>query len=70
MGALLSNGANARRQKAYRERQTDAGRVSVTVWLDFDTLQNLRALAYRRTMTLQEAVESAINGEWEAAGRP
>ncbi len=70
MGALLSNGANARRQEAYRGRQIDAGRVSVTIWLDFETLQNLRALAYRRKVTLQETVEAAINSEWEAAGRP
>lgn len=61
---------NAIRQRRYRASQLDAGRVPVKVWIDYDTMQNLRALAKRRKRTLQQAIEGAINGEWEAAGRP
>lgn len=61
---------NAIRQRRFRASQMDAGRVPVKVWIEFETLQNLRALAHKRRMTLQQAVEAAINGEWEAAGRP
>lgn len=65
-----SNAGNARRQKSYRSRKRDAGLTAVTVWLSFETLQNLRALAFRRRMTLDTAAALAIYGEWEAAGRP
>lgn len=61
---------NAIRQQRYRQHQVDDGRLALKAWVDFDTMQNLRALAYKRKQTIQQALEAAINGEWEAAGRP
>jgi len=67
---LLSNAKNACRQRNYRNRQIDAGRVGVKVWLDFEVMENLRALAYKRRLTLNQTIEMAIDETWEAAGRP
>jgi hypothetical protein len=67
---LLRNAGNARRQRAHRVRKSDAGLVPVTVWLSFDTMQNLRALAYKRRVSQEAAIAQAINGEWETAGSP
>lgn len=61
---------NALRQRRYRASQIDSGRLAVKVWIVFETLENLRALAYKRKQTMQQALEAAINGEWESAGRP
>ena len=70
MKSLQSNAGNARRQRAHRMRKSDAGLSMVQVWLSFDTMQNLRSLAYKRRMSQEATIEAAINGEWEAAGRP
>lgn len=48
----------------------DSGKLALRVWLEWDTMQNLRAIAGKRRMTLGQAVSVAIAGEWDAAGRP
>ena len=70
MSASLRNAGNAKRQKAYRLRQIDAGRVAVNVWLTFETMQNLKALAAKRRLTLEQAIDLAIDEAWQTAGRP
>ena len=61
---------NARRQRRYRASQIDAGRVLVKVWLSYEAKQNLLALAGKRRMTLEKAIELAIEESWETAGKP
>lgn len=70
MSTSLRNAGNAKRQKAYRLRQIDAGRVAVNVWLTFETMQNLKALAAKRRLTLERAIDLAIDEAWIEAGRP
>ena len=61
---------NAKAQRAFRERQIDEGRILLKVWLSFDSRRNLEAIAHKRRMTIEQAIDQAINGEWEAAGSP
>lgn len=61
---------NTQRQQRYRERQREAGRVLLKVWIGDDSKQNLLALAGKRRRTLDQAVEMAINDAWYVAGRP
>jgi len=66
----LRNAGNARRQRAYRNRKLDDGKAAVNVWLSFDTMLNLKALAAKRRLTLEKAIELAIDESWIEAGMP
>ena len=70
MSASRSDTGHAKRQKAYRLRQIDAGKVAVNTWLTFEAVQCLKALAAKRRMTLDQTIECAIDVAWTDAGRP
>jgi hypothetical protein len=68
--ASLRNAGNARRQKAYRLRQIAAGRIAVNIWLTFETMQCLKALAAKRRISFDKTIECAIDAAWIDAGKP
>ena len=61
---------NTQRQRRYQERQREAGRVLLKVWIGDEIKQNLLALAGKRRRTLDQTIEMAINDAWDVAGRP
>lgn len=62
--------ANAKRQRRYRANQIDLGRVLVKAWLSFEAKQNLLALAGKCRVTIEQAVEIAVDESWQTAGKP
>ncbi len=50
---------NAVRQKRHRARQLDAGKVRLSVWIEFGVLDDFREAARRRGLTLDEATALA-----------
>lgn len=51
-------------------RQIDAGKVAVNSWLTFEATLNLKTLAAKRHMTIDQTIECAIDAAWNDAGRP
>lgn len=52
--------SNAARQRRHRERQLDAGKVRLSVWVEFEALDEFREAARRRGLTLDEAASIAV----------
>jgi len=51
---------NASRQRRHRERQLDAGKVRLSVWVEFEALDEFREIARQRGLTLDEATSIAV----------